>query len=1411
MAGRGIGIKVFPELDMLALEAVVSNMTKIFGKTGKEISGIMAGSEKEMLSLQDAMINATNRAANLEIAASKRAADAILANKKAMNAAMVEESERTAAQQRAILMAPIADRRAAQAQKESEQASARAAKTSEEHSAATDTAAASVGALGVANKIGMASFVALGATMGESTKKAGDFQQAMIKLTASAGESVTNISTVQNGILQMAGKVGYSSLDLANAMYTIEKAGYRGADALKVLNAAAQGAGAEQADLKEVVDGLTTSMTDFGVTPDKATTLMSKMVTAVGEAKTSFQDFAGALHSVEPAAAIAHLKLEDVWGTLAQMTQSGMGVDQASQNMNQAITSLSRPNAAQSSKMQQLGINPDDISQHLGDRGLAGTMQQMYGQIGAKVDPSTKLVDTGQLAHLSGGLQNLHSMLDMSGAGAMSDSAKASSKAYLDGAMSAQAYRKEIKAANDEDKKKMQQFGELTDAVNGFSKKLAGGRSTLETMNAALGDVTGTMEAANVAYQVTGDNADKVNARIAAIANTYTNADGTVKGFNESQEGLNAKLRDSRAAFGAASTEIGYAFIPIMTGAADVAKAVGDELAKHPAIAQAVVVAVGAMGTAWLFVKGIGIAKALGEVATSLIAVTAGEDAAAAAAARMGAAMALALPALTAVTTALALFSLHGDAPGAKATPQNVAQGKALEDYSNTHGGSKGHEVWPKGSEQWLQGKGPQPHDLNPYYHPPMPKLPGFGKHWDKAQGWVDDGPDGPPAPATPDTIPMPDATAPDTTPTGDVGGAGGPGGGKGGKKSDADIDKALADLGIGPTGTEADPMYVTQTNEGKSSGTANNPMAAFTHPDGLWGKNGLFGDAAGLMTTFLGELALGNPLGKMMTGQVSQYAWWAGDGKNGTANDKAAISADKVANAFDKLRETLGKYDEDSPEARIAVRNYKDAQMEAQMSGAKGGRGQRLMGDLGLGGLGSIGGNDFGAGAGKPTVPPPDENTIRSWVQSKFGIPNSMGTGSWENAAHEADGMWHHNLTHDKSQPGYAFDFHGSDQQMDALANWVSQNYADKTLELIHQGTGFDPSGEIKNGKRYNYGSDLNSQHGDGPNGHVHWAMTAPPYAQGAVQGHSTGTPQIVPGASSNKDDHLAMLPNGQPIGLAGGEAILNSAAARALGPAYINALNAAGGNARMGFDTGTPLIGSGSGSGASTGNLLMTGQDGITIGPGGNKPAPPPPPPKPPAPPGGSPMGPQGPQGETPSQNPAHTGAKQPGAGISGGIIGAAEGAAAGAADAFAPGSGAAVQLAAQEANRAIQWAGEAASTFVGEFPLETFGLTGTDLSGRSVNLSQSLPGKLIGGLAGAHPNLPNTAGDPMNSTQGGQRQSQGSQGGSVHNGNFMGVNIENQTFTGNQNADDVNRGIEQHTLANGGQTFNRTTSVP
>jgi len=202
---------------------------------------------------------------------------------------------------------------------------------------------------------------------------------------------------------------------------------------------------------------------------------------------------------------------------------------------------------------------------------------------------------------------------------------------------------------------------------------------------------------------------------------------------------------------------------------------------------------------------------------------------------------------------------------------------------------------------------------------------------------------------------------------------------------------------------------------------------------------------------------------------------------------------------------------------------------------GGGGGRGSSrfLPSGGGGGGGGAPGrGGDFGAAAGAPTAAPPNENEIRSWVSENFGIPNTFGTGSWENASHPKDQGWH--------GKGYAFDFHGTQEQMADLANWVAQNWAGYTLELIYSGPGFDSNNCIKNGKFGSsaYGAALLAEHTD----HVHWAMTkAPSQAEMAAATSGRGGSRVNMGGAGAGGGGGGAGGGGGPSGQELGQSIIS------------------------------------------------------------------------------------------------------------------------------------------------------------------------------------------------------------------------------------------------------------------------------
>lgn len=520
------------------------------------------------------------------------------------------------------------------------------------------------------NVAGTAAVVGLGAAFVETTKKAGDFQASQERLVASAGETKAGMDQVSNGILQLAGQVGYSADQLSTAMYSIEKAGYRGAQGVNVLTAAAQGAKSENAELAPVIDALSASMSNFGINADASADVMSKLVAGSGMAKATFQDYAGSLHSVEVVAGTVgqsldqlgkqHL-LSDIYGSLAQLTQSNMSATQATQNMGRAFGTLSNPTAKMRDELGQLGLNAEDIQQHLGERGLAGTAQILDRAIREHMTPAGQvMIDTFRKSEqATGAAKTMFDALPPA-AQKVAEAVKNNSEAY-------KAYRKDRGGLSVEQANEVDQWLGIEKQITGFSTALKSGQGDVQTYLQAMGLLTGNQETARVALLLSGQATDEVNGKIHTIDQTTREHDGTVKGFNETQSTLNAKMADAKAAFGAAAIEIGTAFIPVMTDVANIAKTVGDAMARHPAILHGVVTAVEALSTAWVGVKAINIVSGILAPAT----VAAGELAVAEDAA-----------AVSAGGLKTALLGLAG--PVAAGLTIGPAVGKKIEDVANS-------------------------------------------------------------------------------------------------------------------------------------------------------------------------------------------------------------------------------------------------------------------------------------------------------------------------------------------------------------------------------------------------------------------------------------------------------------------------------------------------------------------------------------------------------------------------------------------------------------------------------------------------------------------------------------------------------------------------------------------------------
>lgn len=441
---------------------------------------------------------------------------------------------------------------------------------------------------------------------------AGDFQSSTERLVTSAGESQSALDGVRKGILDMAGQVGDSAEELSKAMYTIESGGQHGADGLTVLRAAAEGAKAEGADLSTVADALTSALQDYHLKAGDSAKVTSEMVAAVGAGKTTFEQFAGSLHSVLPIASSAGISFEDISAAIASMTVHGESADQATQNLADTIKHMVAPTQVQTKELAQLGISSGDLAGMLGSKGLTGTLQFLDQTIREHMGPSGKVL-TDAFNKSKDAANDANIMI-----ASMPKSLQDLAHAYQNGTISQGDWTKTLKTLSPEQANLLKQFAALQAQASGFSNILKQGGPAAQSYQAAMAAATGDATGLNTALMLTGENTGYVNNALKTISGATTEAGGHVRGWSEIQGTFNQKLSEAKASIGAMAIEVGTKLLPVLGTLTDKVKEGADFLGRH---SKAATIAAGIIGGA-LVIAVLAYAASMASAAVATIAAT---------------------------------------------------------------------------------------------------------------------------------------------------------------------------------------------------------------------------------------------------------------------------------------------------------------------------------------------------------------------------------------------------------------------------------------------------------------------------------------------------------------------------------------------------------------------------------------------------------------------------------------------------------------------------------------------------------------------------------------------------------------------------------------------------------------------
>jgi len=224
-----------------------------------------------------------------------------------------------------------------------------------------------------------------------AVKFASDFDMTLSRVVGLVGLSRQEVAAWRDEILQLGPSVGKSSKELGEALFFVTSAGIRGAEVMKTVEAAAQGAAAGLGDTAVVADAVTSAMNAYATSNISAEQATAVLVATVREGKAEAASLAPVLGRILPVANTLGVSFDQVGAALAAMTRIGFDAATAATSLRATMVQLTKVTPAQEKAALEMGLSFERLRKTIQEDGLIAGLQQIKDAVGEDEVAMTKI------------------------------------------------------------------------------------------------------------------------------------------------------------------------------------------------------------------------------------------------------------------------------------------------------------------------------------------------------------------------------------------------------------------------------------------------------------------------------------------------------------------------------------------------------------------------------------------------------------------------------------------------------------------------------------------------------------------------------------------------------------------------------------------------------------------------------------------------------------------------------------------------------------------------------------------------------------------------------------------------------------------------------------------------------------
>jgi TP901 family phage tail tape measure protein len=207
-----------------------------------------------------------------------------------------------------------------------------------------------------------------------ASKMFADFEFNIAKVIGLVGVAREQAEAWGEQMLSMAPKLAKSPKELSDALYFITSSGFKGAEALNILNISAKASAAGLSETKDVANIVTSAMMAYGKVNMDASKAVDVLIATVREGKGEPEELTKAFATVIPVAAKLRVSFGEVGGAIAEMTRLGIPSATAAVYLRQTLFTLLKPSKQSQEAFAKMGLSARQLRDNLANKGLLDTL-----------------------------------------------------------------------------------------------------------------------------------------------------------------------------------------------------------------------------------------------------------------------------------------------------------------------------------------------------------------------------------------------------------------------------------------------------------------------------------------------------------------------------------------------------------------------------------------------------------------------------------------------------------------------------------------------------------------------------------------------------------------------------------------------------------------------------------------------------------------------------------------------------------------------------------------------------------------------------------------------------------------------------------------------------------------------------